>query len=124
MSRKSENRIHNNATSLTLRLACGNLFKGQHKCTIQPAPCECCAGSDHAYQTMMTRFLFVMEIHPSRIREYSLCYIHLCLTLVSDWTKQAMYALGNTKFTLHRLSRTLEFSALQQYVSEIRDSLP
>jgi len=42
---------------------------------------------------------------------------------IADYDDEEVYALGNTKLILHYLSRTLEFSALQQYLSEIRDTL-
>ena len=44
------------------------------------------------------------------------------LRLAQD-TDEEVYALGNTKLMLHYLSRALEFAAMQQYLSDIRDTL-
>jgi len=50
------------------------------------------------------------------------CLATFELRLAQD-TDEEIYALGNTKLMLHYLSRALEFAAMQQYLSDIRDTL-
>jgi len=75
-------------------------------------------------KTLLARFGVVLS---SRHQCTSTSHAIRCLAIfelrLAQDTDEEIYALGNTKLILHYLSRALDFTAMQQYMSDIRDTL-